>query len=81
MAGETQGAKVASGKVVKYIGTADVREIDAAGWKNAGIEHGKVVWDSKNKHSVPVADLSKDALAYLENDDDGFVVVDADVDK
>jgi hypothetical protein len=74
-------AKLASGKVVKYIGTADVREIDSAAWKNVGVEQGKVVWDSRNKHSVPVADLSKDALAYLENDDDGFVVVDADVDK
>lgn len=72
-------AKAASGKVVKYIGTADVREINANSWKAAGIEDQEMVrWNSENGWTVPVADLSKDAVAYLDNDDDGFVVTDAE---
>lgn len=73
-----QAAKVASGKVVKYIGTADVREIDKAGWDNAGVtDQNKVVWNRKNKWTVPVEDLSDAAVAYCDNDDSGFAVVDA----
>jgi hypothetical protein len=78
--GAAGGAKVASGKVVKYVGTADVREIDANAWRNVGVEdQGKLVWDAKNKHTIPVADISKGALQYLDETDAGFVVTDADV--
>ena len=70
-------AKALVGKVVKYIGTSDVREIDAVAWKSIGIEdQHKVVWSRTNRWSVPVADLTKNALAYLDTDDDGFVVQD-----
>ena len=76
---EQDKSKVDSGKVVKYIGTADVREIDAASWKNVGADgQAKVVWDQKNKWSVPVADLSKEAVKYLDEQDSGFVVADAE---
>ena len=73
-----QNAKVASAKVVKYVGTADIREIDKAGWANADVnDQNKVVWNRKNNWSVSVADLSDDAVAYCDEQDDGFVVVDA----
>ena len=63
-------------KVVKYVGTADVREIDANAWKSIGVEdQHKVVWDRKNRWRVPVADLSDNAVRYLDEDDSGFVVV------
>lgn len=65
-------------KVVKYIGTADVREIDAASWRNVGIEdQNKVVWNRANKWSVPVSELTEAAVKYADEDDDGFVVQDA----
>lgn len=73
-------AKVASSKVVKYIGTADVREIDAAAWKNAGVEdQNKVVWNAANKWQVSVDELTPDAVTYCDTNDTGFVVTDATV--
>lgn len=76
---EATEAKVASGKVVKYVGTADVREINSHSWKGVGVEDQDMVrWNKANKWTVSVADLSKGALAYLENDDDGFVIADAE---
>lgn len=74
--------RVLSGKVVRYIGTADVREIDKAGWDNAGVtDQNKVVWNRKNNWTVPVEDLSDAAVAYADEQDSGFVVTDLDVDK
>lgn len=76
MAGATT-PKLDSGKVARYVGTADVREIDKAGWDNAGVtDQNKVVWNRRNNWEVPLADLSDSAIAYLDNDDDGFVIVD-----
>lgn len=73
-----QSGSVVSGKVVKYVGTADVREIDKAGWDNAGVtDQNKVVWNKANRWSVPVASLSDSAVAYCNDNDSGFVVVDA----
>ena len=67
-------------KVVKYVGTADVREIDAASWKNVGAEdQKKVVWNKENRHQVDVSDLSAPALKYVENDDEGFVVEEVEI--
>lgn len=72
--------EVASGKVAKYVGTADVREIDAAAWRNIGVEdQGKVVWSKANRWQVPVADLTPQAVNYLDKGDDGFVIADAEV--
>lgn len=77
----SSATKVASGKVVKYVGTADVREIDKAGWENAGVtDQNKVVWNKKNRWTVPVEDLSDAAVAYCDDQDSGFAVVDADAD-
>lgn len=67
-------------KVVKYVGTADVREIDAKGWDNVLPEgHGakKVVFDAKNKHTIPASEFSEEQLAYFDEADSGFVVKDA----
>jgi hypothetical protein len=80
MAETKAAAKVTSGKVVKYVGTSDIREIDANAWKSIGVEdQAKVVWNAGNKFQVPVADLSTAAVRYLDEDDSGFVVADADV--
>ena len=69
---------VASGKVVVYVGTADIRTIDKAAWDAVGVkDQGKVEWSRKNNFSVPVADLSDAAVAYCEEQDKGFVVKDA----
>lgn len=71
-------AEVASGKVVKYIGTADVREIDAAAWHNVGVEgQNKVVWNAGNKWEVSVEDLTPEAVNYCDTNDTGFVITDA----
>lgn len=71
--------QVASGKVAKYVGTADRRVIEAKDWKSIGVEdQGKVVWDEKNKFAVPVSDLQDGAVKHLEEDGSGFAIVDAD---
>jgi len=70
---------VASGKVVKYVGTADVRRISAADWRKADVEdQNQVEWSKDNKFTVPVADLSDNAMQIIEKDS-GFVITDADV--
>jgi len=67
---------VESPKVARYIGTADVREIDKSSWDNAGVtDQTKVTWNKRNKWQVPLTELSDSAVAYLENDP-GFVVAD-----
>lgn len=64
-------------KVVVYVGTADVREIDAAAWKNAGVNDQKLVrWERATGFEVPVSDLTADAVRYCDERDDGFVVRD-----
>ena len=71
--------KAASGKVVKYVGTADVREIDAAAWKAVDVEDQNLVrWNKANNWTVSVEDLSDDAVAYLDEKDSGFVLSNAD---
>lgn len=73
-------SSVASSKVVAYVGTADVREIDAAAWRNAGIDdQGLVRWDKTNKHQVSIDDLTDAAVAYCDTVDDGFVIRDATI--
>lgn len=72
--------KIASGKVVKYIGTAQAREITRAQWKNIGVENqATVVWDASNKHTVSADDLTDKALDYINEEDDGLVIADAPV--
>jgi len=72
-------ASADSAKVVKYVGTADVREIDAAAWKSVGVENqGKVVWNEKNNWTVSVQDLSDAAVAWMDENEDGLVLTTAD---
>lgn len=79
MAG-AQEQKVQSGQVVAYVGTADEVKISAADWKSIGVEDQKqVVWDSSNRHQVPVSELAQGALNYLDQSDDRFVVKNVDV--
>lgn len=80
MAQQDSTPKVTSGKVVVYVGSADVRSIDKAAWDAVGVkDQNKVVWDKKNNFTVPVADLSDAAVAYCDEQDKGFVVRDAQV--
>lgn len=70
---------VVSAKVIKYVGTADAREISKKDWKQAGIDHNTVRWDRSNGFTVLSADITnKEAMAVIEADD-GLVVKDADV--
>lgn len=73
--------KVASPKVVRYIGTSDVRIINHEAWKNVNVEdQNQIVWDKSNRWEVSVEDLSESAIAYLtETDGETFVLVDATV--
>lgn len=77
-AAASDSKKLASGKVVKYIGTADIRRISAADWRNAGVdEQLQIEWHRGNKFTVPVDQFTDDAMQYLESDS-GFAIVDAD---
>lgn len=63
-------------KIVKYVGTADVRRITKADWKSIGIEAEALEWSVANNHSVPLEGLNADVVEYLTAKDDGFKVVD-----
>ena len=74
---EAETTAAATEKVVKYIGTADERSISAADWKSIEVEDQKqVVWNRRNKFTVPASELTEAALRYLDEDDSGFVVTD-----
>lgn len=69
-------AEAATKKVVKYVGTADIREITAAQWKGAGVENQKgSEWNVANGHELPASDFNSDAMRYFERDS-GFKVQD-----
>lgn len=58
-----------SGQYVRYIGTADVREISKKDWKNVDLDHPTVTWSRENNFLVPVEDISEDAWQYIEEDE------------
>lgn len=60
----------ASGQYVRYTGGADERSITKADWRAVGIDHEAVRWDSSNAFHVPVEDISPDAWAFIDADDD-----------
>jgi hypothetical protein len=79
MADTKTKASADSGKVIKYVGTAHVREIDAAAWKSVGVEgQNKVVWDEKNNWTVSVQDLTDAAVAWMDENEETLVLADAD---
>lgn len=66
---------------VQYVGTADVREIDASGWSNIDVkDQAKVVWDRRKFHGdrLPIDQFTPAALEYLIQFDGGFVLLDED---
>jgi len=69
-------AKVASSKVVAYIGTSDVRSISVADWDASNIKGQDRVWSSHNGWQIPVDNFGDDEMAYFATDTD-FVVKDA----
>lgn len=66
-------------KMVKYVGTADVREITPTEAKAADMEGVDKVarWSKANGWMIPVASLPDDLLRYVEDSDDGFEIIDA----
>lgn len=76
--GEGNQAKPKTQKAIRYVGTADVREITKAQWANIGVDdQDTTVWDTKNDFTILEKDLSKKALAYFEKDS-GFKQVDVE---
>lgn len=70
--------KVKSGKVIKYIGTSDIRQIDSKSWHNVGSADQKTItWDASNKWMVPLDDFNAEAIAYCEAQDSELVITDA----
>lgn len=66
-------------KAVKYIGTADARQIDKLSWEQVGVTDQEFVsWDASNGFTVLASDLSAGALAYCAERDAGFVVLEDD---
>lgn len=67
----TKAEDVDTSGVVTYVGSADVKELDAAAWRGVGVEdQRKTVWTAANDHMVALGDLNEDALAYLETQTD-----------
>jgi hypothetical protein len=60
--------EIVSGKVVHYIGTADVREITQDQWDSISIKQDTTVWSAENGFRIDVAVISDDAMAYIESD-------------
>lgn len=70
--------KVAS-KKIKYTGFSDVVELDAAAWKNVGVEdQKKVTFDRSNNFTESVSTAA--AKWLLENDSENFVDADKNPD-
>jgi hypothetical protein len=54
-------------RFVRYVGTADLRKISRADWKQAGVaSQADVVWNHANGFKVLESDLSEEALALLD---------------
>jgi hypothetical protein len=62
-------------KMVKYIGTADVRIIYKTDWAQIGIDHDTVKWDRNNNFTVSAEELSEEVLQYCDRSDREMVVV------
>lgn len=77
---EAPASKAKKIRVVKYVGTADVRIISRADWDNVDVDHEEVRWDRSNRWQIDASKFSDAALVYLDEDDDGFVIVDLAVD-
>jgi hypothetical protein len=61
---ETAPAKTK--KIVVYTGTSHFRAIDAASWKQVGVEgQKKTEWSYLKGHELPVDDFNADALRYI----------------
>jgi hypothetical protein len=79
-----QEAEVKVHKMVVYTGTADVRVIEKADWReNQDLDGPRLVFHAGNRWMVDAHEvgLSDEMLDYFDHDDDGFVVVDSDEKK
>lgn len=66
----TDKPKVATNKVVAYIGTSDWRGVSEADWDNIGIKGQDRLWSSHNGWQIPVDKFSDDELAWCETQED-----------
>lgn len=57
---------------ITYIGTSDVRILDVAALRLAGVikPKGDLRWDSQNGHEVPISDVNASTLEYLRSQPD-----------
>ena len=78
---EADKAPVSSTKqeaYVKYIGPATSRVLSEEDWETVGAKGQKAVeWNFANQFKVPVGKFSENALNYLKDGDDRFIVVGA----
>lgn len=71
-----EAPKKATRKVVKYEGQHNERVIEAAHWRQAGVEdQGKIVWGPLNDWIVDAGELSETALNYIKNVDQTDLVI------
>lgn len=61
-------------KVVKYIGTAHRRRINATDWRDAGLEGESIEWSWQNGFAVPAEQFTEDQLREVIEPDSGFVI-------
>lgn len=74
---ETQEEKpklVVQEKHVKYVGLSDIRIIRKEDWAMIGVEHDDVIWNRRNRFTVPADKLSKEVLEYCQHDPELVIV-------
>jgi hypothetical protein len=75
-------AKLVSPKVVKYRGMSDNRVMRARDWAGQGSSLTKdTVWNASNNWAIPIDQFDDEALRYLTEVDNEFVIQDVVVDK
>jgi hypothetical protein len=71
--------QLVSPRMVHYIGTAGVREIDVESWDAVEVKNQDPVrWDRSNGWAIPVDKFTDDALSWLNTQPD-FVIKDVEV--
>lgn len=63
-------SKVATNKVVAYIGTSDWRAISVADWDAVDVKGEDRMWSSHNGWQIPVDKFTDDEIAWIESQED-----------
>jgi hypothetical protein len=70
---EFSSAEGTSGPMVRWVGGAGERRIEAEDWDRKGIEADAVVWDHSNNRAIPKSEFTEDQLRVLSGEP-GFVI-------